>query len=345
MSGDDDDEDDGDGEGSMVSGERRAEDTVSINSDSDDEGEDESSQESQTQHKTNDIIVLDTDNQPGSQNGNFISPEVHEIESDNDDCVIATEDKKEEKSKDVVPLRRSSRAIKRKRYTDDIENGNQSDIEEIEFQDPLHRRGKPIVINDTKALVEMAAKQMKMGNHQKKETTVVIIDTNSVTGKGTSLLQNKAPVSSSNSALNAQNLYQSIVARGTTVTPVSSKSSTATQVSQNAQPAILPSLTDDMFVVEAPSFIVPYVYEKPSIKPFREFVFKLGKELEEQRLKDGGDNQPDKEQKNQDKENEVDDEASGDESKSQNTEDSEGTESKPKNSNRKGENNFVTNIY
>ncbi|KAL4717608.1 hypothetical protein ACJJTC_000757 [Scirpophaga incertulas] len=41
-----------------------------------------------------------------------------------------------------------------------------------------------------------------------------------------------------------------------------------------------------MFVVEAPSFIVPYVYEKPSVKPFREFVDKLGKELEEQKLRD-----------------------------------------------------------
>lgn len=32
-----------------------------------------------------------------------------------------------------------------------------------------------------------------------------------------------------------------------------------------------PNLTDDTFVVEAPSFIVPYVYEKPPKETFQEF--------------------------------------------------------------------------
>ncbi len=43
-----------------------------------------------------------------------------------------------------------------------------------------------------------------------------------------------------------------------------------------------PNLTDDMFVLEAPSFVVPYVYEKPakeSFKDFKESVDKLVEEL------------------------------------------------------------------
>ena len=44
---------------------------------------------------------------------------------------------------------------------------------------------------------------------------------------------------------------------------------------------ILPTLTDDMFVVEAPSFIVPYVYEKPPLKPLKDFVTKLEKSIAE----------------------------------------------------------------
>lgn len=50
---------------------------------------------------------------------------------------------------------------------------------------------------------------------------------------------------------------------------------------QQQLPQILPTLTDDMFVVEAPSFIVPYVYEKPPLKPLKNFIDKLGKSIKD----------------------------------------------------------------
>ncbi|RVE42319.1 hypothetical protein evm_013032 [Chilo suppressalis] len=280
-------------EGSAISGEARAEDTVSIDSDSDKDA-DETSQESQSKKKICDIIVLDSEKSPNSNNS-----EVHEIDSDNEneDCIIAGEEKTDSnKQENKVQLRRSSRAIKRKRYTDEVENENESDIEEVEPVDPLKRKSKPIVINDAKALVAMAARQMKsdQGNVKKKEPTVVIIGGNLSSNKMNTPQINKSSVAINN-AVNAQNsanahsLYQSIIARGTSVTPVSIKNNntaTTTTTTQNPQPVILPSLTDDMFVVEAPSFIVPYVYEKPSITAFREFVDKLGKQLEEDRVKE-----------------------------------------------------------
>lgn len=234
-------------------------------------------------NKNSDIILVEEIRTESHNGDSCHSPEVHEIESD--DCIVADENPSSKVSEKKVQLRRSSRTIKRKRYTDDLENGDESDVEEISYNAPP-RKSRPIVINDTKALVEMAAKQMKSnhGNSPKKEPTVVIIDTNSMISGKCSIPQSKH--STSTASLNAQSLYQSIVARGTTVTPVSSKSNASTQSSSNAQVPILPSLTDDMFVVEAPSFIVPYVYEKPSIKPFREFVDLLGKELEEQRAEE-----------------------------------------------------------
>ncbi|KAJ8737219.1 hypothetical protein PYW07_000490 [Mythimna separata] len=269
--------------------ELRTEDTVSINSDSDPEGADDQSQEGVIKIKDSNIIILENEDGSLSQNGNSHdspSPEVQEIVSDNDDCIMAEENQKAN-SDNKVQLRRSSRAIKRKRYNDDVENGVREDLPHhvpVAFQ----RKHKPIVINDTKALVEMAARQMKSNqNHtQKKEPTVVIIDTNKLSSeKDKSAVSHKPSGLPISSSLSAQSLYQSIVARGTTVTPV--KSNTTTQSSSQApQPSILPSLTDDMFVVEAPSFIVPYVYEKPSVKPFREFVDLLGKELDEQKAKE-----------------------------------------------------------
>ena len=47
-----------------------------------------------------------------------------------------------------------------------------------------------------------------------------------------------------------------------------------------------PNLTDDMFVLEAPSFIVPYVYEKPpkeAIKDFKKSVTELVKDLKKKK--------------------------------------------------------------
>merc|ERR1719225_1450183 len=44
-----------------------------------------------------------------------------------------------------------------------------------------------------------------------------------------------------------------------------------------------PNLTDDTFVVEAPSFIVPYVYEKPPREAIRDFNESIENEIEKKR--------------------------------------------------------------
>ncbi|CAH2220509.1 jg991, partial [Pararge aegeria aegeria] len=256
--------------------------TVNIKSDSENDADD-SSQESTSKN------VAPLKEWPGGHNPNSnerSSPDVQVILSDNENSVIEVDSEPKPVKEDKPPLRRSSRAIKRKRYDVDIENGdNESDVEEVAMHD-VKRRSKPIVINNTKTLVEMASKQMRSGTH-KKENTVVILDTNREFSHRAPMMR-KNPMALNNSSLSAQNLYQSILARGTTVTPVSNKipAPTTHSSSSNAQPNILPSLTDDMFVVEAPSFIVPYVYEKPSVKPFREFVDELGKELDAQKAKE-----------------------------------------------------------
>lgn len=260
------------------------------------DGHDESSQESRDKINSSDVPSQKNDRND-IQNGkdNTIS-EVHEIASDIDDCVIEEKQAKPPVVETPVQLRRSSRAIKRKRYDDELENGDViSDLEDCYVNESHKRRSKAIVINDTKTLVEMAAKQMRSGI-QKKEPTVVIIDTNSMPankGYNSTIKKNNTNF---NNSLSAQSLYQSIVARGTTVTPVSSKTSQNSHNSHNSQQSIiLPSLTDDMYVVEAPSFIVPYVYEKPSLKPFRKFVDNLANELKEQTAKEEEEKEKEKE--------------------------------------------------
>ncbi|XP_058119679.1 uncharacterized protein LOC131261853 isoform X2 [Anopheles coustani] len=48
---------------------------------------------------------------------------------------------------------------------------------------------------------------------------------------------------------------------------------------------LLPALTDDMFVLEAPSFIVPYIYEKPPVDNLRDILDDLEVEIKEMRKK------------------------------------------------------------
>lgn len=185
---------------------------------------------------------------------------------------------------------------------DDLEGNESDEIEEITPQDPLadtidrdirkipRKIGNTtIVVNDTKRLADIAARST---NSQKKEPTLVIIDTNSIlSGRGAVPMAQ----SSSQSHLPA-----------VTVTPQpqihppsqSSVSQQSTQIKTypglpaalpaqglyppkpvQRPPPILPTLTDDMYVVEAPSFIVPYVYEKPPVKKFKKYLKKMLKQI------------------------------------------------------------------
>ncbi|XP_072934543.1 uncharacterized protein [Epargyreus clarus] len=263
--------------------------SISTATDERTEGDDDTSQES---HPKDDSS--DSENEEVSQNQNGVSPvpEVHEITSDDEDCVVTNDDESSNSSTDSNESsdssQQSNKEDEKQKEEEPLENGGEeSDVEEVSVEDPLNQtssKAKPIVVNDTKGLAELASKQSKSNDEQNKEPTVVIIDTNSIlSGKGPTPVQNKP---NTTSAIEARNLCQSIAARGTTITPVKAATSTRNSTPPAPVPNILPSLTDDMFVVEAPSFIVPYVYEKPSLKPFREFVDKLGKELEELKLKE-----------------------------------------------------------
>lgn len=250
-----------------------------------------------------------------------------------DDPLDSTLDKGKKSKKIQQPInvtpRRSSRNLnKQKSYIEkedelkDLEilksskrPNDDPDIEEITPVDPLAADPIPdyfrdkennklrmskkttIVVNDTKRLIEIASgsKQSKMN---KKEPTLVLIDTNAIlSGRG------PIPISSSSSipgpsrnqgysvlpvALPAQGMYPQMRTHPQVKTmtiqspqqPVGGSSSLQIQP-QSKPPIILPSLTDDMYVVEAPSFIVPYVYEKPPIKPLKDYVNQI-----EQAIKD-----------------------------------------------------------
>lgn len=199
---------------------------------------------------------------------------------------------------DLAPRRSIRTNEMQSKYADgEEEDGSddeeESDIEEIEPQDPLalgspyKKKSDPlgslsdkipkkntIIVSDTKSLARIAASSKEGG---KKEPTLVIIDTNSIlSGKGPVPLTANSGLPA---ALPAQGLY-----------PLQQKSKAATPppgaVQKQQQQQKPPTgLTDDMYVVEAPSFIVPYVYEKPAKEPLKETVDMLSELLKEKERK------------------------------------------------------------
>ena len=186
----------------------------------------------------------------------------------------------------------------------DEDDDSSDSIMELEAEDPLAgppplpsqtektKSGPNIVtIDDVKALQLLAASSAKK---QQESDKVVLIDTNTIlAGKATSgvtitpakprvLPLGSGTIGSGVTISHASSKPMSRgvgLPTGTTMTSLGSGSSnSALPASQNSgftydkQGQLNdPNLTDDTFVVEAPSFIVPYVYEKPPKETFTAF--------------------------------------------------------------------------
>ena len=103
-----------------------------------------------------------------------------------------------------------------------------------------------------------------------------------------------------------------------------SGSSTVTSSGVNKAAEVDPNLTDDTYVVEAPSFIVPYVYEKPpkeEIKLFKESIDKIveDKKKEKEKKRAAGeevsDDEEDKKKKKKEEEGAADSDSADEEEK------------------------------
>lgn len=279
-----------------------------------------------------DVVLVETDSER-KENGEMCkSPDIQEVIdiSDKDtetttetETVSSSKKKPTRKSTESFgPPRRSTRNLhKQKSYIEKEDEVEESDIEEILPEDPLadplrddkennkktkapSHSGSTIVVSDTKRLVEIAANSKSSNNTGKKEPTLVIIDTNSIlSGRGGLPVTQKATsFSMMPVALPAQGVYPPNMRATITPIPMTSQSQPKPQP---APAPILPTLTDDMFVVEAPSFIVPYVYEKPPMKPFKEFVAQIAKEIEENKKKEKIENEKEVTVKNEKSEEKI----------------------------------------
>eukprot|EP00092_Neocalanus_flemingeri_P030779 GFUD01033432.1.p1 GENE.GFUD01033432.1~~GFUD01033432.1.p1 ORF type:complete len:1083 (-),score=392.27 GFUD01033432.1:570-3818(-) len=183
-----------------------------------------------------------------------------------------------------------------------------SDIQEIEAEDPLggesslsitpkHSKDKKpsvVTIDDLKTLQRLAT-SAKQSVDKAKSDNLMIIDTQSIIagkmGSGVSITPAKPKTlstlstPSTPSGLNISPAGLTLgsgvtikpnkpsVGQGVSITPAGEKTSSSSSALSD------PNLTDDTFVVEAPSFIVPYVYEKPPKEGIRDFKESIDKQI------------------------------------------------------------------
>merc|ERR1711936_339015 len=226
------------------------------------------------------------------------------------------------------PVRRSSRKKTPTKYQDEFKQtendsseveieeaeeikDDDSDIQEAEAEDPLGGDGsvtitpknsqkKPnvVTIDDLKTLQKLAT-SAKQSKDKEKAESIGVLDTQSIIAGKMGSGVTWAPVDKTNTA-----------------TPSSSTSTT----SSTSQSNVDPNLTDDTFVVEAPSFIVPYVYEKPpkeAIRDFKESIDEIveKKKKEKEKKKAAGEEVSDDEEQKKKKDDEEEDDKSDKDSK------------------------------
>ncbi|XP_071743395.1 MOG interacting and ectopic P-granules protein 1 isoform X2 [Lepeophtheirus salmonis] len=124
---------------------------------------------------------------------------------------------------------------------------------------------KVVTIDDVKVLHKIAASNRKESAAAAAKNNVVLIDTDSI-------LAGKSGVTITPASRPKTNSLPNLPA-GVTISHAPKVGHNASSSSSITKKPELndPNLTDDTFVVEAPSFIVPYVYEKPPKETFSAF--------------------------------------------------------------------------
>ncbi|CAG7728772.1 unnamed protein product [Allacma fusca] len=209
-----------------------------------------------------DIEILEEEEEKGKTSKSKVEEDVIELESDSESPTKSNHDKSLDEE-DVMEIPESdpfSEVTPPAKVTESPETEETKGEEGSTKDDQV-----TIVVNDTKSLVELANSKKEPG----KEPTLVIIDTNAImSGKGPLPLEKPSPAPTQSSSRSS--------------VPASSGDSSSKYTNAFDIP-------DDAFLIEAPSFIVPYVFEQSGEKTLKETIKELKevirKEKEVQREK------------------------------------------------------------
>lgn len=179
---------------------------------------------------------------------------IHSDSDEKEDDCIMIDDSKKNPAEETSPRRARKNVPQQMTDFDD-------DIEEI-VEDPLEMDSNP-------------AKRIKLSG-----TTITSVDLSrpSSSSSASSAYPVNLSTNSRSSSGSSQALNLTTKSSNSLLNPFATGAAAAASSSSSSS-TLLPNLTDDMFVLEAPSFIVPYIYEKPPTTSLKTVVQDIGKTI------------------------------------------------------------------
>lgn len=189
---------------------------------------------------------------------------IHSDSDEKDDCIMIDD---ESKKGSAGASEKSSPRRSRKTNLQSVTDFD-DDIEEI-VEDPLDVADNP-------------AKRIKLSG-----TTITSVDLSrpSSSSSASSSYPVNLSTNSRSSSGSSQALNLTTKTNSSLLNPFATQSAQSNSSSSTSNATLLPNLTDDMFVLEAPSFIVPYIYEKPPTTALKDVVTEIGKTISPDKLK------------------------------------------------------------
>lgn len=183
---------------------------------------------------------------------------IHSDSDEKDDCIMIDEGGKKGAQSSTATSENTSPRRARKSSVHPMTDFD-DDIEEI-VEDPLEMDSNP-------------AKRIKLSG-----TTITSVDLSrpSSSSSASSAYPVNLSTNSRSSSGSSQALNLTKKSGNSLLNPFATQ---AAQSTSSSNPTLLPNLTDDMFVLEAPSFIVPYIYEKPPSSSLKTIVQDIGKTI------------------------------------------------------------------
>jgi hypothetical protein len=185
---------------------------------------------------------------------------IHSDSDEKDDCIMIDDENKKSASGEKSSPRRS-RKNNMQAMTD-----FDDDIEEI-VEDPLEVESNP-------------AKRIKLSG-----TTITSVDLSRPSSSSSASSSYPVNLSTNSRSSSGSSQALNLTTKPNSNSLINPFATHAAQLSTSSSATLLPNLTDDMFVLEAPSFIVPYIYEKPPSTSLREVVNDIGKTISPDKLK------------------------------------------------------------
>lgn len=177
---------------------------------------------------------------------------IHSDSDEKDDCIMI--DDLSKKAGRPTNEETSPRRARKSHPMTDFDD----DIEEI-VEDPLEMESNP-------------AKRIKLSG-----TTITSVDLSRPSSSSSA--SSAYPVNLSTNSRSSSGSSQALNLTTKSVNSLLNPFATQAAQSTASNSTLLPNLTDDMFVLEAPSFIVPYIYEKPPSTSLKSVVHEIGKTI------------------------------------------------------------------